>query len=146
VREADADDVLQEVMLVVHRKLPEFDGRALESWLYGICLRMASDYRRSARVRRELPVETFPEAALEPTQVGAADGRRLQERLLRVLDELDDDKRGAFVLFEIEERKLREVAEAMGCPVQTAYSRLQAAREHVRRAFADAAAAEREAG
>lgn len=147
VREADADDVLQEVMLVVHRKLPEFDGRSLESWLYGICLRQASDYRRSARVRRELAMETVPDAMLDPPQAGQSDARRLEQRLLAVLDELDDDKRAAFVLFEIEERKLREVAEAMGCPLQTAYSRLQVARDHVRRAFTELSpAASREAG
>src|SRR5262245_39452228 len=55
VPESEADDVCQEVMLVVHRKLSEFDGRALRSWLYGICLRVASDYRKKARVRRERP-------------------------------------------------------------------------------------------
>src|SRR5688572_22151749 len=55
VPESEADDVCQEVMLVVHRRLVEFDGRALKSWLYGICLRVASDYRKKARVRRERP-------------------------------------------------------------------------------------------
>jgi RNA polymerase sigma-70 factor (ECF subfamily) len=136
VREADADDVCQEVMLVVHRRLPEFDGRALKSWLYGICLRAASDYRRSARVRREQPTERVPDELVPATQAEAVDGRRAMRQLFCALDQLDPDKRAAFVLFEIEGLTLRELAETMQCPLQTAYSRLQAARDHVRVAFA----------
>jgi DNA-directed RNA polymerase specialized sigma24 family protein len=49
---------------------------------------------------------------------------------------LDDDKRIAFVLHEVEQLTLREVAEATEVPIQTAYSRLQAARDFVRQAFA----------
>jgi RNA polymerase sigma-70 factor (ECF subfamily) len=136
VSASDADDVCQEVMLVVHKRLPEFDGRALKSWLYAICLRVASDYRRSARVRREVAMDAIPDQALAPQQLEHTEARRLEGRLLAVLDELDDEKRAAFVLYEVEELSLREVAESMGCPLQTAYSRLQAARSHVRGAFA----------
>jgi RNA polymerase sigma-70 factor (ECF subfamily) len=135
VPEAEADDVCQEVMLVVHRKLPEFDGRALRSWLYGICLRVASDYRKKARVRRERPTAETPDTALGSTQLEELDARRAEARLLTVLDELDDGKRDAFVLFEIGELTLREIAEATDTPLQTLYSRLQAARAHVRERF-----------
>ena len=61
---------------------------------------------------------------------------RLQGALLRALNDLDESKRAAFVLYEIEELTLREVAAVLDCPLQTAYSRLGAARDHVRRAFA----------
>jgi RNA polymerase sigma-70 factor (ECF subfamily) len=136
VPESEADDVCQEVMLVVHRKLGEFDGRALRSWLYGICLRVASDYRKKARVRRERPTAEPPDSVLGSTQAEEVDGRRAESRLLAVLGELDDDKRDAFVLFEIGELTLREIAEATDTPLQTLYSRLQAARTHVRERFA----------
>jgi RNA polymerase sigma-70 factor (ECF subfamily) len=135
VRRSDADDLCQEVMLVVHRRLAEIDGRALKSWLYGICLRVASDYRRSARIRREQASGALPEEPLPATQPDEVDARRAEARLLSVLDELDEEKRAAFVLFEIEGLTLREIAEAMACPLQTAYSRLQAARARVREAF-----------
>ncbi|HEY3496861.1 MAG TPA: sigma-70 family RNA polymerase sigma factor [Polyangiaceae bacterium] len=138
VPEAEADDLCQEVMLIVHRKLPGFDGRALRSWLYKICLRVASDYRRSARVRRERPTDLMPEGALAPTQADEFEGRRVEQRLLRVLSELDTDKRAVFVLFEIEELTLREIADVTDAPLQTVYSRLQAARASVRAAFARA--------
>jgi len=132
---SDAEDLCQEVMLVVHRRLQEFDGQSLRGWLYGICLRMASDYRRSARVRRERATEALPEPLLEPTQPDEVDARRAEEKLRRALDVLDDDKRAVFVLFEIEQLTLREVSEAVGAPLQTVYSRLQAARAHVKGAF-----------
>ena len=58
VREADLDDVMHEVFLVVHRKLSAFEGRAkYTTWLFAIAERVASDYRRSARIRREDLVE-----------------------------------------------------------------------------------------
>lgn len=136
VRAADVDDACQEVLLVVHRRLPEFDGRSMKSWLYAICLRVASDYRRSARVRREVAVPDIPDAPLPPGQHAEVESREFFVRLLAALEELDEQKRGAFVLYEIEELTLREVAEALECPVQTAYSRLQSAREHVRGRFA----------
>jgi RNA polymerase sigma-70 factor (ECF subfamily) len=137
VPESEADDVCQEVMLVVHRKLGEFDGRALKSWLYGICLRVASDYRKKARVRRERPTAEPPDSVLGSTQVEEIDARRAESRLLAVLGELDDDKRDAFVLFEIGELTLREIAEATDTPLQTLYSRLQSARAHVRDRFSE---------
>jgi RNA polymerase sigma-70 factor (ECF subfamily) len=129
------DDACQEVFLIVHRRLPEFDGRALRSWLYAICLRVASEYRRSARVRREISVEHLPESPAPAPQVDAVFTGELCDRLLVSLDRLDEEKREAFVLFEIEELPLREVAEVLGCPLQTAYSRLQAARARVREDF-----------
>jgi RNA polymerase sigma-70 factor (ECF subfamily) len=135
VRPSDVDDVCQEVFLVVHRRLPEFDGGALRSWLYAICLRVASEYRRSARVRREVTVDDLPETQAPPRQVDAVHTRELSVRLLSALERLDEEKRQAFVLYEIQELTLREVAEALGCPMQTAYSRLQAARAVVRSDF-----------
>jgi RNA polymerase sigma-70 factor (ECF subfamily) len=135
VRPGDVDDVCQEVFLVVHRRLPEFDGRALRSWLYAICLRVASEYRRSARVRLEVSVDQLPESHAPAPQLEAVFTGELCTRLLASLERLDEDKREAFVLYEIEQLPLREVAEALGCPLQTAYSRLQAARAVVRENF-----------
>src|SRR3954467_3049685 len=61
VREADVDDVAQEVFITVHRKLAEFEGRAkLRPGVYPICLRVASDHRRRAYVVRERPTDNPP--------------------------------------------------------------------------------------
>lgn len=132
VADRDVDDMVQEVFVVIHRKLPEFEGRSSHrTWVYGICVRTASDYRNLARMKHEtMPVEL-------PEQIATSDAHedlaRHQARAIldRVLDELDDEKRAVFVLYEIEELGMSEVAEAVGCPVQTAYSRLHAARKQV---------------
>jgi RNA polymerase sigma-70 factor, ECF subfamily len=129
VGEADLEDVCQDVFVAVHRKLDGFEGRSsLRTWIYGIALRVASDYRRRAHVRRELPVADLELDAAEPTQledIARGEARRL---LLSLLDRLDDDKRAVLVLYELEELGMKEVAEIVGCPLQTAYSRLHAAR------------------
>jgi RNA polymerase sigma-70 factor (ECF subfamily) len=138
VAEADIEDVCQEVFITVHRKLGEFEGRStLRTWLYGICLRVASDYRRRAYVRRE-------RAVAEPRDDSASSSTnqpdlRAEARgtLLHLLDLLDDDKRAVLVLYEIEGLSMKEVAEVIGCPLQTAYSRLHAARKVVSEAYAE---------
>lgn len=132
VPRCDAQDVCQEVMLTVHRRLPDFDGRSLRGWLYGICVRFASDYRRSARVRREVPTEALPESTLSGEPTEQLDRARSLRRTLDALDSLDEAKRSAFVLYEVEELTLAEVSEALEVPIQTVYSRVKAAREALR--------------
>jgi RNA polymerase sigma-70 factor (ECF subfamily) len=139
VPECDVEDVCQEVFVVVHRKLGDFEGRSsIRTWIYGICARTASDYRRSGRVRRELVTDAPPDTAHDGGQQDAVALRQARAALDRILDELDDDKRAVFVLYEIEELTMAEVADALGCPLQTAYSRLHAARKLVEAGVAKA--------
>ncbi len=136
VREADVDDVAQEVFVTVHRKLAEFEGRAkLRTWLYAICLRVASDHRRRAYVVRERATDNPPVDTGERT--GNEPDTSLESRAFvrELLAELDDDKRTVLVLYEIEGLTMREVAEVVGCPLQTAYSRLHTARELLQAAW-----------
>jgi RNA polymerase sigma-70 factor (ECF subfamily) len=124
-------DVCQDVFITVHRKLDTFEGRSsLRTWLYKISQRAASDYRRRASVRHEIVTDTAsPE--FSRTDTGAASRIEARSTLAFVLDRLDPDKRDVFVLYEIEGLTMREVCEVLGCPLQTAYSRLHAAREVV---------------
>jgi RNA polymerase sigma-70 factor (ECF subfamily) len=129
VHESDVEDVCQEVFVVIHRRLPEFEGRsAVRTWVYGICVRAASDYRRRAHRRREIVTEAPPEQEAKDDAHQELAAREARTHLDRILSELDDDKRAVFVLYEIESLPMNDVAEAVGCPVQTAYSRLHAAR------------------
>lgn len=136
IPEADTPDLCQEVFVIVHRRLPSFEGRSsLRTWLYGICIRVASEHRRRPHVRRETPLsepalevherqETAPDSSLER--------RSAVEHMLATLDE---DKRQVVVLYEIEGFSMKEVAEILECPLQTAYSRLHAARALMLAAF-----------
>jgi RNA polymerase sigma-70 factor, ECF subfamily len=132
VGDADADDACQDVFVVVHRKLGTlYAGSPVRTWLYGICLRVASDHRRRPHRRREDVVESVPEESVPPDQDEILERRRAIARLDAALDQLDHDKRAVFVLFELERVPMAEVAELCGCPLQTAYSRLYAARRSV---------------
>jgi RNA polymerase sigma-70 factor (ECF subfamily) len=83
-------------------------------------------------------VEAVPEQGVDPPQEDEVERRRALALLDGALDQLDDDKRAVFVLFELEQVPMVEVAEAVGCPLQTAYSRLHAARKIVEGAIAHA--------
>lgn len=137
VAEADIDDVAQEVFLGVHRNLSRFEGRcSLRTWVYGICHRRAVDYRRRASVRPELYSDDPPDQGVDANQEQGIALNQARAQLSQVLDALDEEKRTVFVLFDIEGIPMEEVAEIVGCPLQTAYSRLYAARRKVEGALA----------
>ena len=131
VPEASARDALQDVFLVVHRRLPDFDGEAkLTTWLFRICLRTAKDYRRRAHVRRE----RFDDSALELRADPGADGLQEAERreglalIEAALERLTLEQRAVFVLFELEDMTGDQIAETLGIPLGTVYSRLRLGR------------------
>ncbi|MBX3192297.1 MAG: RNA polymerase sigma factor [Labilithrix sp.] len=138
VAPSDVDDACQEVFVVVHRKLGGYEGRSqMRTWLYGIAVRVAAAHRRRSHTRHEVPTEdpVGPETASVGTPEGALAEREALALLDKALDELDDDKRAVFVLYEVEGLEMPEVAEALSCPVQTAYSRLHAARKDVEKSM-----------
>ncbi|XXU61304.1 sigma-70 family RNA polymerase sigma factor [Sorangium sp. So ce1078] len=136
VPDREVPDLCQEVFLVVHRKLGEFDGRSsLRTWIYGICFRTASEHRRRAHVRREEMTESIPDEGMPPPQPEELLRKQARELLQRALSSLDEEKRAVLVLFELEGLPMTEVAEVVGCPLSTAYSRLYAARKHCEDVF-----------
>ncbi|MEO7037485.1 MAG: RNA polymerase sigma factor [Polyangiaceae bacterium] len=137
IPEADLPDVSQEVFLSAHRMLPTFEQRcAVTTWLYGICLRVASTHRRSLFRRREhLTAEPSKDIASSLSPIAEVAVHR--ERLERVLSTLPEEQANVFVLYELEELTMSEVAAALGYPLQTAYSRLHAARKAVLFAFGE---------
>jgi RNA polymerase sigma-70 factor (ECF subfamily) len=123
------DDVVQEVFLVVHRKLPEFEGRStLRTWLTGIIRKVARDQlRKKSHLPSgdELDVETQSAA---PSPVEVLERRRAADTLEEILERMSEDQREAFVLLEIEGMSGKEIAEAVGVPENTVWSRVRAAR------------------
>jgi RNA polymerase sigma-70 factor (ECF subfamily) len=144
VREADLEDVTHEVFMVAHKKLAEFDPtRSLLAWLFGFAYRLASDYRKRAHHRREVPdgaaAERIDPAPLPEGQVADEQRRRV---VLTALEDLDVDKRAVLVMHDIDGHAMPLVASTLGIPLNTAYSRLRLARAELRdavqRIFSDA--------
>ncbi len=128
---SDIDDLVQEVFLVVHRRLEEFRGDArLSTWLFRIAYRVVGAHIRRERVRRRarqfLGLERShpaPEPNDEQTRVRAA------------LSELSFERRSVLILFEVEGWTAREIATSFGIPEGTVYRRLHEARAAFRRAY-----------
>ncbi len=136
VPEADLLDAAQEVFLVVNRRFREFEGRStMSTWIRQICLRVALSYRRKRGRRREDLREDPPDPGIDADQHARIERHEQRALLNRLLDALDDDQRAVIVLYEIELLPMREVAETVGCPLQTAYSRRKSALERLRDAL-----------
>jgi RNA polymerase sigma-70 factor (ECF subfamily) len=131
VPEEAMDDVVQEIFIVVQKRLHTLEkGQALRSWIYGIVRRSVSTSRRSRRTRdAHSAAEAASAAASGPSPLEAAEQAERLRILSVVLERLDKAKREVFVLAEIAELSVPEIADTLGIPVNTAYSRLRAARQ-----------------
>jgi RNA polymerase sigma-70 factor, ECF subfamily len=135
VRPSDIEDVWQETFIVVHRKLGAFEGRSqLRTWLSAIAVRVASDYRSRAHRRREQATEEVPDGGAAASQHDDLVEQERRALLDKLIAELKPEQREVIVLYEFAELPMQEVAEALGCPLQTAYSRLHAGRKALEQA------------
>jgi RNA polymerase sigma-70 factor (ECF subfamily) len=136
------DDAAQDVFLVVHRRLPEFDGRAsLRTWIFAITERVAFNFRRSSR-RKQAPLTGLDESQSceAPGPFERAQDREVSEFLDEFLQSLRDELRIVFVLSLVEQMPAPEIAAALDIPLNTAYTRIRT----VKLAFRKAAAARQE--
>ncbi|MGZ6094640.1 MAG: RNA polymerase sigma factor [Polyangiales bacterium] len=144
VPDASVDDVVQDVFVVVHRRLADFEARSsMRRWIYGITVKVVQDFRRGTRRRlsRIEGREQIDDLAIDPHDPERSLAQKQAvAKLHALLDALDDDKRTVFVLAELESLSAPEIAEIVGIPMNTVYSRLRAAR----RAFSEAVARLRE--
>ncbi|HEX7450868.1 MAG TPA: sigma-70 family RNA polymerase sigma factor [Polyangiaceae bacterium] len=131
----EIDDVVQDVFLVVQRRHADFEENLKEeggarSWIYAITRRVVSSQRRRRRERDERSAPDVDSLRSSERSPLAAAEHSLEVRILStVLDQLDERKREVFVLSEILEMSGREIAEMIGAPMNTVYSRLRAARQ-----------------
>jgi RNA polymerase sigma factor (sigma-70 family) len=125
----DAEDAFQATFVVLARKASVVSPReAVGNWLYGVAVRTAREARAMAakRLAREVPTVQLPDVAKtdpEPDDIGAV----LHEELA----ELPDKFRMLLVLCDLEGQPQVEVAERLGIPVGTVYSRLATARKQL---------------
>ena len=137
VAPANCDDAVQDVFIVVHRRLAEFEGRSsVKTWLFGIAIRVASDHRRLLRRKggHELLEDNIADRAASPMETAA--NVEAMRTLQQLLEQLDDDRRAVFVLAELEQMTAPEMSEALGVNLNTVYSRLRAARQDFEKAVA----------
>jgi RNA polymerase sigma-70 factor (ECF subfamily) len=144
--EANVDDVVQEIFVVAHRRLAEFEGRSsVKTWLFGIVSNVVRAHRRVLRAKHphslNADLRTDADAVVDTADGPHERAAKLEAARLvdRLLDALDDDKREVFVLAELEQMSAPEIASALAIPLNTVYSRLRLARQD----FAGAAARHR---
>jgi len=136
-READREDIVQEVFVVVRRRLPSFEGDNLAPWLYRITYRLVRDFARRAWVTRFFTKEGRGAGAdsladVRSPEASALDALERKEgvRILdAVLAKMPAERRATFVLFEIEGLTGEEIAQLQGVPANTVWTRLHRARK-----------------
>ena len=138
LREGDADDAAQQVFLTASARLGSVEPARERSFLYGVALNVGARARRSLSRRREEPLEAASEsAAHEPSAERLVEMRQARRLLDRLLDEMPEDLRVVFVLFELEELTAIEISRMLDLPMGTVASRVRRAREYIRERLGD---------
>ena len=130
---SEVDDVCQEVFVVVFRKIGDFQHGRFTTWLYRIVANVVSDRHRRRRFReamhdlaeRVLPATLVP----APTPEASVQQRDAEAAVDRVLARMSPKKREVFALYELESLSGEEIAERVGCKVDTVWTRLHYARK-----------------
>jgi len=134
VQEADADDALQEVFLVVYRRISEYQDRGLiRAWLFTIARQVASHYHRGA-ARTEHRHRALVVDATSPDLEELVARREAEQVVRSFLEELDEPQRLVFFLSDVEGMSAPEIAAALGANLNTVYGRLRLARKRFERA------------
>jgi RNA polymerase sigma-70 factor, ECF subfamily len=132
VRDVDLEDLSHEVFLKVHGRLDDYDAaRPMRPWLFGFAYRVAADHRRLARHRLEVlgaPVEAVDPVRPPDERIEADEERVLVDAALA---QMSFERRAVLVLHDVEELPVPAIAEELGIPLNTAYSRLRLAREEL---------------
>lgn len=127
-RRADAEDALQETFLSVHRNLRAFRGEAgLSTWVFRIALRAALQ----ARSRRRDHAEVDPEHPAPGGGEAVLQAREEARRLQSALASLSAEHRSVLALFALDGLGHAAIAEILGLPEGTVWSRLHAARRRL---------------
>jgi RNA polymerase sigma-70 factor (ECF subfamily) len=142
--QAEAEDLTQETFIRVHRSLPTFRSESsLATWLYRIATNVSFDHFRRREVRQAktaLPLqETMPdkewpeETPASPEQLAAQS--EMSTCVERFIHRLPSTYRAALVLHDLQGLKNREIAEVLGCSLDTVKIRLHRARNKLREAL-----------
>lgn len=129
ILDAEADDICQEIFVIIYRNLARFRGEArLSTWIYRLATREAIRFARRRRLLRGLS-ELFARDRREamPSDWSESEAGR-RHYLRQLLDRLPPERRLALVLYEIEGLPVSEIARISDCAENTVWTRLHRAR------------------
>jgi len=125
---------------VIHSRLHTVQHpEALRSWIYGVARRTVSGYHRARRVKEASGAALAVEPSAQPrprTPLDVVEQNDQVMLLFNLLEELDEPKREVFSMVELDELTVPEIAEILEIPLNTAYSRVRAARQAFEEALA----------
>lgn len=139
---ADAEDVVQETLMVAMKRIGTFEGRsAVGTWLRGILVFKAAKLRRSRKVRSTIPIHdhdgsadaTRADAGLATRSASAMVDSRVD--VTEMLKTLSQEHREIVVLRELEQYSYEEISQMLKIPIGTVESRLYRARNELRKRF-----------
>lgn len=136
VQGPEAEDLTQEVFVIAFRKLGDFREGKLSTWLYRIAANVVSDRHRKRNVREALSVifgGSAEDEVVERTPLHELESREAERQVNAVLQHMAPKKREVFALYELEKLSGEEIAERVGCPVATVWTRLHHARKDFER-------------
>ncbi|MDF2692326.1 MAG: polymerase sigma factor RpoE [Labilithrix sp.] len=129
VRDGQLDDAAQQVWIIVSQMHTELRVETARALLFAVALRVASDARRTLRRRREVTAEVQEPVDEQPGPDELVDRKRSRAILDDILDTMSDDVRAVFVLFELDQMSMAEIANIVDAPMGTVASRLRRGRE-----------------
>jgi RNA polymerase sigma-70 factor (ECF subfamily) len=128
VHQADVEDLVHEVFLVLQRKWEDYDpSRPSRPYLFGIAFRVASAHHR--RRIREVPSDALEVEDQGPLPDQSLQAKQARAIVLRALERLPLARRAVFIMHDLDEVPMRDIAAVLSIPVFTAYSRLRKARK-----------------
>jgi RNA polymerase sigma-70 factor, ECF subfamily len=141
ILDGEADDLCQEVFLIVYRHLRTFRGEArLGTWIHRLATREAFRHARRRRVRRTLLQVLATTARPMLPRDWAENEAARRQYLNQLLARLPPERRLALVMFEVEGRSVEEIAEASSCAVNTVWTRIHRARTQLEKMAREASA------
>jgi RNA polymerase sigma-70 factor (ECF subfamily) len=132
--EADREDLVQDVFLIVHRRLPDFDGQNVAGWLYRISRRRVRDFRRLLWVKQMFRGVALSDSLVKigPSPAESLETSEKRAILEGLLGKLNESERAALVLFEVDGYSGEEIAEVQGVPINTVWARIHKARKKLK--------------
>jgi RNA polymerase sigma-70 factor (ECF subfamily) len=128
----DPDDLLQELFVIALRNSRALaDVNSQRAWLYGVAVKLAATRRRGAVLRRFLGLEHAEHHASPESPLRTLEQKEASNRINQGLRRLSSSKREVFVLFELQELKGEEIAQALSIPLKTVWTRLYHARREL---------------